>query len=58
MYENKIPPLKPERRGERIGFFTQVEYLLKGVGLLFGVLAATGIYYGFKAVQKRYACAT
>ncbi|RSL41092.1 hypothetical protein CEP54_015923 [Fusarium duplospermum] len=47
-YKGIIKPLKPEPRGERIGFFTQVEYLVKGVGATVGLLAMTGLYFGLR----------
>ncbi|KAH7133858.1 hypothetical protein EDB81DRAFT_805214 [Dactylonectria macrodidyma] len=47
-YEGLVVPLKPEPRGERIGFFTQVEYLVKSVGATLGLITIGGIYYGIR----------
>lgn len=44
-YQNLIEPLKPEHDGKRIGFFTQVEYLVKGIGITAGLLGALGAFY-------------
>ena len=52
-YKNLIAPLKPEPRGERIGFFTQAEYLAKGVGATLGLLIITGLYYGVQWAWRR-----
>jgi hypothetical protein len=49
-----IPPLKPEPRGERIGFFTQVEYLVKGAAVTAAILGATGLVFGAKALRTRF----
>ena len=53
-YEKLISPLKPEPRGERIGFFTQAEYLFKGVAGTAAILAGTGLYFGVKILKKQY----
>ncbi|KAH8594885.1 hypothetical protein B0O99DRAFT_741565 [Bisporella sp. PMI_857] len=53
-YEKLIPPLKPEPRGERIGFFTQAEYLIKGVVGTTTILAAVGLYFGAQSFKNRY----
>ena len=53
-YERMIPPLKPEPRGERIGFFTQAEYLVKGVGAVTVGLMGIGLYFGSRAIQRRF----
>ncbi|RSL56830.1 hypothetical protein CEP53_006689 [Fusarium sp. AF-6] len=47
-YRRIIKPLKPEPRGERIGFFTQVEYLVKGMGATVGLLTIAGLYFGLR----------
>jgi len=53
-YLGKISPLKPEHPGGRIDFFKQVEYALKGTGAVIGSLALVGIYFGAKALRRRY----
>lgn len=52
-YESLLVPLKPEPRGERIGFFTQAEYLVKGVGAVAALLSFTCLYFGARWVQRR-----
>ncbi|RSL83086.1 hypothetical protein CEP51_004742 [Fusarium floridanum] len=47
-YKGTIKPLEPEPRGERIGFFTQVEYLVKGMGATVGLLTIAGLYFGLR----------
>ena len=48
-----IVPLKPEPLGERISFFKQVEYLIKGMGATIGVVAIAGIVYGVRHIRNR-----
>lgn len=43
-YQDLIEPLKPEHNGKRVGFFTQVEYLVKGVGVAAGLFGAVGAW--------------
>jgi hypothetical protein len=45
-YENVVPPYKAEPRGERIGFFDQVFYVVQGVVAAVGVLGVVGLWYG------------
>lgn len=52
-YENLISPLRAEARGVRVGFFTQVEYMLKGVGATVGLMAVVGCIIGVRAMYKR-----
>lgn len=52
-YQNLIVPLRPEHDGKRIGFFTQVEYLVKGVGIAAGLLGAVGSLYLTKWALQR-----
>ncbi|KAJ4247099.1 hypothetical protein NW762_013237 [Fusarium torreyae] len=47
-YKSLIKPLKPEPRGERVGFFDQVDYLIKGIGAALGVLVISGLYIGIR----------
>ena len=51
-YEKLISPLQAEARGERIGFFTQVEYMVKGLGATVGLVALVGCVVGFRAMYK------
>ena|SRR6266516_6849794 len=51
-YDNLIKPLQPEPRGERIGFFDQVGYVIKGVAGTMAVLGVVGIWYGGRAVRR------
>ncbi|KAF5532890.1 proteophosphoglycan ppg4 [Fusarium mexicanum] len=50
-YMNLVKPLKPEPRGERIGFFDQVDYMIKGTGAVLGMLAISGLYIGLRRLQ-------
>lgn len=52
-YKNLIVPLKPEPRGERMSFFTQVEYFIKGAGATLGVATVIGLIYGVRAFRHR-----
>jgi hypothetical protein len=52
-YENMIPPLEPEPRGERTGFFKQVEYVIKAVGFTAVIMMGTGLYFGVKKFKSR-----
>ena len=52
-YQERIPPLKPEPSGERIGFFTQVEYLVKVVAATIGALGLVGLYFGVRWGSKK-----
>jgi hypothetical protein len=45
-YEDIVPPYKAEPRGERIGFFDQVFYVIQGAAALVGVLGVMGLWYG------------
>ena len=52
-YERRIKLLAPEPRGERIGFFTQVEYVVKGVGAVVATVGAVGLVYGIRRLARR-----
>jgi hypothetical protein len=51
-YDNLIKPMQPEPRGERIGFFDQVGYVVKGVAGTVAVLGIVGVWYGGRAVRR------
>lgn len=53
-YEKIIPPLEPEPRGERTGFFKQVEFVIKAVGLTAVIVMGTGLYFGVKGFRRRF----
>ena len=49
--EGSFPAYKAEPRGERVGFFDQVFYVVQGVGAMVGVLGIVGLWYGEKAAR-------
>jgi len=52
LYENLIAPPRAEPSGERMGFFSQVEILVKGVAVSVVSLSAVGLYFGFRAWRR------
>jgi hypothetical protein len=53
-YENMIPPLELEPRGERTGFFKQVEFVIKAVGFTAVIVMGTSLYFGVKGFRRRF----
>ncbi|KAI8939735.1 hypothetical protein NX059_003481 [Plenodomus lindquistii] len=51
-YETMVPTLAADPSGERLGFFTQVEYVLKGVGATLGLATVLGVVYGMRRFRR------
>lgn len=51
-YETMVP-LQVEPRGERVGFFTQVKYLVKGMGIATGLMVIAGVAYVVASHRSR-----
>lgn len=53
-YENLISPLAPEPRGGRLGFFGELDYLIKGIKAMAVLLGSTGLYFGARWIRRRF----
>lgn len=53
-YSTKIPALQAEHPGGRVDFFVQVEYTIKTVAGVVGILGLVGVWYAGKAVRRHF----